>query len=156
MAWTYTDSPASVPRDKVRLLLGDTDANEPLCSDAEVVFALAEEGADAYRAAAYLADRLAARFGRDEQVTVDGQTIPGGQTRAAAFAALAGRLRLEGATRASVGTPVESGAGLVRNAAVVVTGLRKSDMAAADTDSDRPVPAIKREDPLAPLDQVIL
>ena len=156
MAWTYTDNPASVPRDKVRFLLGDTDAREPLCSDAEVALALSEEASDAYRAAAYLADRLAARFGRDEPVTVDGQTIPGGADRARAFTALALRLRAEGASKVTVGTPVETGAGLLRNGAVLVTGLRKSDMAAADLDPDRPVPGIKRESPLAPLDQVVL
>lgn len=140
MAFTYTANPGGSSRDLVRLLLGDTNAAAPMCDDGEVAHALGDQRQDAHLAAAWLADRLAARFARDEAVSVDGISISGAG-RAEAFRKLAANLRAEASRRATA-----SGAdGAPRVAGLVVTGLRNSDMAAAERDGDRPAPAFRRE-----------
>lgn len=154
MAWTYTDDPAGVPRDAVRFALGDTDEAEQLCSDSEVAYALAQKGGNALLAAAFLADRLAARFSRDESVSVDGVSL-GGAGRAAAFRTLAARLRAEAADAAAP-PPGGAIAGAPRNGALVLTGVRKSDMAEADADTDRVRPAFTTEDPTEFLEREVI
>jgi hypothetical protein len=91
MAWTYGGDPAANSRDEVRFLLGDTDTNDQLVSDAEVAWAIAETDS-LHGAAAQLADGLSAKYARypDEKT---GQQEEKSSQRAAGFAALAKRLR---------------------------------------------------------------
>lgn len=147
MAFTYTDDPAGTPRDLVRLLVGDIDAREPLAQDSEVALALSLEGGDAYLAAAWVAERLAARFARDLPVTGDGITVPGGEARSKAFSALAARLRAEAADRGTVASGGSVAGTAVRSSAVVLTGVSVSEMAAVEALADRPPSAIRRDDP---------
>lgn len=58
----YTDDPANVPSDQVRLLVGDTNVGAPELSDNEVAFFLIEESDDPRRAAARAAEVLAAKY----------------------------------------------------------------------------------------------
>jgi putative protein kinase ArgK-like GTPase of G3E family len=145
MAWSYTDDPESVPRDAVRFALGDTDEADQQCSDAQVAYALAETGNVAKLAAALLADRLAARYAREEAASVDGISL-GGAGRASAYRLLATQLRAEVARTA---VPVPDPNSLQRSGSLVVTGLRQSDLVAGDADYDRPAPLFRRTDPLA-------
>lgn len=64
MTWSYTDSPASIPRDKVRFLVGDTKQQAHSLSDDEIAFLIAEGGSNAnqYEAAALAAEAMAARL----------------------------------------------------------------------------------------------
>ena len=151
MAWTYTGSPGSVPRDAVRFALGDTDPSDPLMQDGEVDFALSDQGNTPKLAAAMLADRLAARFAREEAVSIDGISLSG-SGRASAFRTLAAARR---AVVARTAAAVASGAPL-RSTAVVLTGVRQSDMAAADADFDRPRSLFRLTSPLGEDDTVIL
>lgn len=44
MSWTYTNDPANVQRDELRLLIGDIDDSDPQLTDEELDYYLAEEG----------------------------------------------------------------------------------------------------------------
>jgi hypothetical protein len=145
MAWTYTDDPGGVPRDAVRFALGDTDPADPQCSDGQVEYALADQGNVPKLAAALLADRLAARYAREEATSVDGISL-GGAGRSSAYRLLATTLRAELGRSAA---PAPTTDGLQRTASLVVTGLRTTDMLIADGDYTRPAPLFRRIDPLA-------
>ncbi|MFO0271367.1 MAG: hypothetical protein ACK53W_12635 [Gemmatimonadota bacterium] len=73
MTWTYNETLATA-KDKVRWLVGDTDANEPLVQDEEIAFALSEEGS-VYAAGATVARAIAARFARRPSTSIDGLSI---------------------------------------------------------------------------------
>jgi hypothetical protein len=62
MTWTYTNDPANVPRDAVRLLVGDTDTNDQKVMDEAIAFFLTQAGDDTYLAAALSARSIAASF----------------------------------------------------------------------------------------------
>lgn len=62
MDWNY-DDPATKDRDKVRFLVGDTCASDPLVSDQEVAFAIGEQPT-LELAAAFILRSLAARYSR--------------------------------------------------------------------------------------------
>lgn len=63
MTWTYDNDPTGVPRDEVRLLVGDTDATDQLITDEEIAYSLAKNP-NPYRAAADMARVIAAKFAR--------------------------------------------------------------------------------------------
>lgn len=95
MTWTYTSAPGTVPRDRVRFLLGDTDSLDQKISDEEIAYALTVE-TDPRRAAAFCADALATRYEQTTGVTLPGVTIDWA-ARAEMLRALARRLRAEAA-----------------------------------------------------------
>lgn len=72
MAVTYTYNPGITnDSDRVRFLIGDTNADTPLFDDGEIAFLVSEAG-DVYTAAALAADQLAARYARDVNRAVAG------------------------------------------------------------------------------------
>jgi hypothetical protein len=99
MSWTYTDSPGSVARDRIRFLVGDTKQTSASLSDDEIAFLIAETGnvPDQYEAAAQAAEAMAAKMTAlsatskkvgDLSLTSDnGQSASGYLTRAAALRA---------------------------------------------------------------------
>jgi len=92
MTWTYTQSPVDEPIDAVRLLVGDTDSEDPLIEDEEIEFALSIQEGNQYLAAADVADMLSAKFTRSVSLSVEGLSAQF-ERRAMAFAELAVRLR---------------------------------------------------------------
>ncbi|MBC7340956.1 MAG: hypothetical protein H5U02_00620 [Clostridia bacterium] len=64
MAWTYSGNPAGSALDQVRALIGDTDQENPILSDEEILFFLSEEGS-ARRAAPRAALAAAAKFAKE-------------------------------------------------------------------------------------------
>lgn len=63
MTWTYTDAPASVPRDRVRFLVGDTKQQPHSLSDDEIAFLIQEGGnPNQYEAGALAAEAMGARL----------------------------------------------------------------------------------------------
>lgn len=98
MTWTYDGQPETLPRDAVRLLVGDTDDADQLAQDADIAFALAENDGNVYFAAADVADMLSARFTRSVDLNVEGLGAQFAR-RAVAFAELAARLRQMGRSR---------------------------------------------------------
>lgn len=130
MAWTYTDAPATVPGDAVRVLLGDTDSADPQpVSDAEILWFLSECGSNAYLAAAMAAEKLAGYYARQAD-TSNGSLSVGASARSAAFGKLATRLRARA---------VQQG-----GAQVFVGGLTESGKDDLASDSDAVQPMFKR------------
>ena len=91
MAWTYTNNPATVPVDEVRLLVSDTDSSDPLISDEEITYFIAKAG-DGIGAAYLAALSISAKFGRlaDERT---GQVEVKWSQRSRAYQALAADLK---------------------------------------------------------------
>lgn len=67
--WTYSGDPGSSDLDKVRFLIGDTDPEDRMLGDEEILYVLADRGS-VYSAASIACLGLAARFSRevDKQV----------------------------------------------------------------------------------------
>jgi len=136
MTWTYKGEPGTIPRDHVRLLIGDTDCEDQLLSDGEILFFLDENGS-AKSAAVAAAQAIAAKFSRlaDEKV---GQVSVTYSQKAEHYRNLADTLK----TQLSV-TRLAPYAG----------GISVSDKDLVESDTDRVNPAFTRtthQNPEAP------
>lgn len=76
--WTYGGEPATVPRDHVRELIGDTDISHKLMLDATIAHALTERKNE-YFAAAKLCSELALRFARKVSISHEGASEQWGE-----------------------------------------------------------------------------
>lgn len=135
MAWTYTDSPATVPADAVRCLIGDTDSTWPQpVSDNEIAYFLSVRQGVAEYAAADAAEKLAAFYARQADTT-NGKNQVSASQRALAFRTLADDLKRRAQ---SLIAPVNVFAG----------GLTHSgnEALAADPDATQPSFAIGMDD----------
>jgi hypothetical protein len=101
MTWSY-DTSLSTDKDKVRLLIGDTDTTNQYISDEEIVAMLAFNNDDVYETAAQIADSLAGRYSTTSKLEIDDFMIDFGAV-AEQFATLAKRIRVS-ATNASANT----------------------------------------------------
>ena len=90
MAFTYTAG-STADRDRVRLEIGDTDADRILYQDAELDDILVQEGS-VMGAAARACETLAVKFARDFDFTADGSQFKKSQV-AAMYEKMAKRLR---------------------------------------------------------------
>ena len=77
MSWSYdanniTTSSSSGRINSVRLLIGDTDGNDELVQDEEIVFALNQAGNNIYQAGSWTANVIAAKFSRQVNTQLDG------------------------------------------------------------------------------------
>ena len=77
MAFTYTAG-STAARDRVRLEIGDTDADRILFQDAELDDFLAQEGDDIYGSAARACETLAVRYAREYTFAADGASFQKG------------------------------------------------------------------------------
>lgn len=77
MTFTYSGDPSSSDKDAIRFLLGDTDSEEELLSDEELIFLASQwtQNYSVYWAAAVAAESVAARFAREVTVNSDSQTV---------------------------------------------------------------------------------
>lgn len=90
MAFTYSTDPAISDVDKVRFALQDTDATDPLLTDAEIQFAVdTSDGVDA--AAATCAKAIAFKFARKANMALGTLRIDY-NSRASLYSQLAGQL----------------------------------------------------------------
>lgn len=111
--WSYSGDPSSSDRDAVRYYLGDTDPDDPLVSDGEIDFLLAEwlpVSNSKLIVAAVAAENLASRYAREVAVSADGVTVAL-QDLMDRFLALSGRLRSQDAQR-NIGGPDVGGVDL--------------------------------------------
>ena len=74
MAFTYTAG-STAERDRVRLEIGDTDADRVLFQDAELDDFLTQEGESILGSAARACETLAVRFARDFTFSSDGSNF---------------------------------------------------------------------------------
>ncbi len=68
--WNYSFNPESSPKDAVRFLIGDTDAQDPLLYDLEIQYMLNQAGGAIQAAAIRCCEAIIAKFARlcDESV----------------------------------------------------------------------------------------
>lgn len=99
MPFTYNSS-LSTTRDQVRLLIGDTDAEEPFLMDSELDF-LVSLGGNTYSIAASACEIIAAKFAREVSKSVGSLSL-GSQDRQAHYQSLAASLRFQLALRISI------------------------------------------------------
>lgn len=134
MAFTYTDSPATVPRDAVRLLIGDTDSTDPLLSDAEVDYYLSENGSNTYRAASEACQAIVSKLARTPDFSTVSVKITNSE-RAARFETLAKTL----SEKFLAGTVMP-----------FAGGISKASKQAYEDDTDRVEPFFMRQTHTAP------
>lgn len=77
MGFTYSGNPSESEVDAVRFLIGDTDDEEPLLHDEEIIYlsSLWTLQFSIYWTAAMAAEAIAARFAREVTFNSDSQTI---------------------------------------------------------------------------------
>ena len=97
MSWSYSTALATA-KDQVRLLLGDTDTTDQQLQDEEIAFFVTQRG-DVYMSAVLCAESLAAKYSRLTDVTSGDQQKEQRSQKAAAYLALAQRLRAEARSR---------------------------------------------------------
>jgi len=107
MSWTFGNDPRNSVRDRVRVLIGDTNPAQPLLED-EVIDWLIERERNELLAAAKAAEAIAARFAREADISVGDLSVKYSNL-AAQYLELAASLReqfsLEAGTPESVGFP---------------------------------------------------
>lgn len=129
MTWSYSPAAlASSSKDRVRLLIGDTDSAAPQLQDEEIAFLVTQRGSE-YLAGADACRRLAAKYARQVDTTNLSLSVSASQ-RAAAYKELAEQLETQAL---SVGG----------GAQMFVGGLSKSGKAALDADTDAVQPAFR-------------
>lgn len=64
MVWTYSGDPSSTDRDKVRFMIGDTDSQDPLLSDEEIMYLL-DTKQSVQKAAQEACRAIIAKFARE-------------------------------------------------------------------------------------------
>lgn len=127
MAWSYSGDPGASPKDEVRFLVADTDPADPIVSDEEILFMLAEKGTP-LSAAAALARVLAFRYARACDTAIGDYRV--------SLSAIAERYRL-------LARELSSKAGLV-SAIPYAGGISASDKRRQEEDTDRVEPAFSR------------
>lgn len=90
--WTYSGDPATSSRDAVRFLIQDTNESAPLVSDEEIAWELSQHNNNLYRAAAVLANTVAATFAQAVQTKSVGSLSITYAARSEAYTSLARRL----------------------------------------------------------------
>ena len=101
MAWTYDETDlvttsASGRVNVVRLLIGDTDTNDQLIQNEEIIFALAQSNNNVYFAGSWAAGTIAAKFARRVTTKLDGALSSNYSDLAKQYKALSADLREQG------------------------------------------------------------
>lgn len=92
MTWTYTLDPLNVPRDAVRLFVGDTDSTKQLLQDEEIAWFLNQRGGRPIQAAILACEALATKYAGQVDVTLGKMSLSNSQ-RSAAYKGRAEELR---------------------------------------------------------------
>lgn len=130
MTWSYSGNPKDNNKDAVRFLVGDTDSDEELIQDEEILFILDTE-TNIYRAAANVAESIAAMFSRKADVSI-GDYSESLSQQADNYLKLAERLRKTARKNIQFkGIPFAG-------------GISKTDKEITQKDTDRVKPAFKR------------
>lgn len=122
---------ATMPFMQVRLLIGDTDPNEQLMQDEEIIWELSNESNNIFRAAWRLAENIAAEFSRMADTAIGMRSLQlHASQKSAQYTSLSRRLRLRAA---------------VRGVGIYAGGISVSDKEANDLNTDREPPFFSRE-----------
>lgn len=129
--WTYSGDPHSSDLDKVRFLIGDTDPEDRMLGDEEILYVLHDRG-NVYSAASIACLSLAARFSREVTKQVGDLRISAEQ-RAKHYQALHEHYASQAGESGGMSPYVA--------AAPYAGGTSKSDRQAEINDPDRVPPA---------------
>jgi hypothetical protein len=91
MTWSYSGDPAASEKDAVRFLIGDTDTNDQLLSNEEILYTISLTG-DVYEAAHDSAYAIASKFSRMASSKSVGDMSISFSNRATDFYAVADRM----------------------------------------------------------------
>lgn len=127
MTWTYSGDPSASSLDEVRFLIGDTDSTDPLISNEEIAYALAQE-ANALLAAARICRAISATYARKADKSVGDLHISFKQSYDN-YLALASELESRGN---------------MSSAMPYAGGISVSDKNSVDADTDRVRPSIRK------------
>jgi len=133
MAFTYTDDPANVPSDAVRMLVGDTVEADEKLSDASVAFFLAQTDDDVYLAATLAARAIGAFFATEVNTKFESVSSDYGQL-SENYYKLATRLEAQAKKFGTKGLGIPAAG-----------GLTYSDIDANDLNDDRVQPKFKQD-----------
>jgi hypothetical protein len=128
VTWTYSGVPDSCTKDEVRFWAGDTDPNDPLVSDEEIVYTLQAEGGNVKMVAGKILMALSSKFARMVDKTVGGLSLSMSQ-RAKAYYEQAKELMRVGAAEGCI---------------PYAGAISKSDMQEQLLDSDRVKPSFAK------------
>lgn len=128
---TFTYNAASITTDlaKVRLMIGDKDSADPLLQDEEINYFLSLN-ADPTRAAALAARAIAGNFSKLADKSVESVSVKYSQ-KAEGYFKLANHLESQSALTGRMAGPS-------------ATGIRISQIDAANAQSDRPAPDVQK------------
>tara|TARA_R100001086_G_scaffold16743_2_gene8189 strand:- start:18 stop:482 length:465 start_codon:yes stop_codon:yes gene_type:complete len=137
MSWSYDESALATNTtagrmNAVRFLVGDTDTTDQQVQDEEILFAIAQTGTNVYRAAAYVAKTLGAKFARKVNIEIDGQIRAEYSDLHKHYDNLSKVLEYQAKTSGAV-ISMEAG------------GRSKSEMETARSDTDRVSSGIRRD-----------
>lgn len=123
MAWNY-DPASGQPKDKVRLLIGDTDTNDQQLQDAEIQIFVDDNPDNVYAAAQQACQALASKFARLANTTIESVSVTYGDL-SQHYRDLAGDLQ------------VQSNSGTNKKYRAVLTGTSISRARAIAANRDR-------------------
>lgn len=134
MAWSYSASDlntttASGRLNTVRLLVGDTDTNDQLVQNEEILFALSEANNNVYYAASWICRTIAAKFSRMVDTQLDGALSASYSDRAKQYQQLAVQVEAQGKKTSGKSLGVFGG------------GITNTAVSVANADEDRVKPA---------------
>lgn len=78
MAWTYNSDPSSSPKDLIRFRIGDTDSNDPLLSDEEILF-LIDQTENVNSATSKAFDSVLTKLAREVDYTIGPEQVKASQ-----------------------------------------------------------------------------
>ena len=137
MAFSYNSSDlntdtASGRLNTVRLLLGDTDYDDPQTHDEEVLFAIAQANNNVYSAASWLARTISSQYARKVDVQIDGALSAKYSDLSKQYKALAETLEYQGKKSGAV-------------VGVAAGGLTKTDIERVRSNTDRIEGSFRRD-----------
>jgi hypothetical protein len=114
MAWSYEETDLSTTTDtgrlnSVRLLIGDTDEDDQLIQDEEILFGLAQVNDNIYFAGSWAANAIAAKFTRKVTTKLDGALSANYSDLARQYKALSADLREQGQRYSMTSTSLRAG-----------------------------------------------
>jgi len=137
MSWSYSGDPSSSAKDKVRFLVGDTDTDDQLLNDAEVLYVITESGGSIYQSAHDAAYAIASKFTRMASSKSVGDMSVSYSDRAASYFSLAKAL-LELGARRQPPTPWISPQNIVRASEKDMPPANGTEFYTGQTDYLRP------------------
>lgn len=131
MAWSYEETDLSTTTETgrlnaVRLLIGDTDENDQLVQDEEVLFSLAQNNDNIYFAGSWAANIIAAKFARKVNTKLEGALSSNYSDLARQYKALSADLREQGQKYSMTSSSLRAG------------GVSNTAIDAAQALTDRP------------------